>query len=161
MRLNRPFLLIALVALTTALPARAQSLQDPAWETLLENDRHDELESQARQRLKAEPGDPQATLALGFAVLVAARPASIDAAVPLAEACIARHPEAAECHYMLGNLLGVQALRGGMLKGMSLAGRIRELAERYATPLPKLIDEVEILAARVDEHLKKMGASWK
>jgi type I restriction enzyme M protein len=43
----------------------------------------------------------------------------------------------------------------------TLTGRIRELAERYATPLPKLSEEVETLAARVDEHLKKMGASWK
>ncbi|PWB47658.1 MAG: type I restriction-modification system subunit M, partial [Nitrosomonadales bacterium] len=35
----------------------------------------------------------------------------------------------------------------------ALTGRIRQLAERYATPLPKLADEVETLAARVDEHL--------
>jgi type I restriction enzyme M protein len=43
----------------------------------------------------------------------------------------------------------------------TLTGRIRELAERYATPLPKLTTEVETLAAQVDEHLKRMGASWK
>jgi type I restriction enzyme M protein len=43
----------------------------------------------------------------------------------------------------------------------TLTGRIRELAERYATPLPKLTDEVGRLAIRVDEHLEKMGASWK
>jgi type I restriction enzyme M protein len=43
----------------------------------------------------------------------------------------------------------------------TLTGRIRELAERYATPLPTLTDELAILAARVDEHLKNMGASWK
>ncbi|PKO44361.1 MAG: type I restriction endonuclease subunit M [Betaproteobacteria bacterium HGW-Betaproteobacteria-3] len=42
----------------------------------------------------------------------------------------------------------------------TLTGRIRELAERYATPLPKLTDEVATLAARVDEHLKRMGAVW-
>jgi len=42
----------------------------------------------------------------------------------------------------------------------TLTGRIRELAERYATPLSQLTDEVAILAARVDEHLKRMGASW-
>ena len=42
----------------------------------------------------------------------------------------------------------------------TLTGRIRQLAERYATPLPQLIDEVATLAARVDEHLKKMGAVW-
>jgi type I restriction enzyme M protein len=43
----------------------------------------------------------------------------------------------------------------------TLTGRIRELAERYATPLPQLTGEVATLAARVDEHLKKMGAVWK
>jgi type I restriction enzyme M protein len=43
----------------------------------------------------------------------------------------------------------------------TLTGRIRELAERYAMPLPKLIDEVAALAAGVDGHLAKMGAAWK
>jgi type I restriction enzyme M protein len=43
----------------------------------------------------------------------------------------------------------------------TLTSRIRELAERYATPLPILIDEVARLAARVDGHLEKMGAAWK
>jgi type I restriction enzyme M protein len=43
----------------------------------------------------------------------------------------------------------------------TLTGRIRELAERYATPLPQLKEEVATLAARVEGHLKKMGASWK
>jgi type I restriction enzyme M protein len=43
----------------------------------------------------------------------------------------------------------------------TLTGRIRQLAERYATPLPQLTDGVAALAARVDGHLKKMGAVWK
>jgi type I restriction enzyme M protein len=43
----------------------------------------------------------------------------------------------------------------------TLTGRIRQLAERYATPLPQLTDEVVMLANRVDGHLKKMGAVWK
>jgi type I restriction enzyme M protein len=43
----------------------------------------------------------------------------------------------------------------------TLSGRVRELAERYATPLPKLEDEVEALSAKVNGHLKKMGISWK
>jgi type I restriction enzyme M protein len=42
----------------------------------------------------------------------------------------------------------------------ALTGRIRQLAERYATPLPKLTEELRCLGARVDEHLKKMGAAW-
>ena len=43
----------------------------------------------------------------------------------------------------------------------TLTGRIRELAERYDTPLPQLTDEVATLAARVDGHLKNMGAERK
>lgn len=43
----------------------------------------------------------------------------------------------------------------------ALTGRIRQLAERYATPLPQLVDEVSTLSIRVDEHLKKMGFEWK
>ena len=43
----------------------------------------------------------------------------------------------------------------------ALTGRIRQLAERYATPLPRLAEEVETFATRVDEHLKKMGFVWQ
>jgi type I restriction enzyme M protein len=43
----------------------------------------------------------------------------------------------------------------------TLAGRIRELAERYATPLPQLSDELAVLDAKVRGHLTKMGAVWK
>jgi type I restriction enzyme M protein len=43
----------------------------------------------------------------------------------------------------------------------TLTGRIRQLAERYATPLPRLTEDVETCTARVEEHLKKMGAVWK
>lgn len=41
-----------------------------------------------------------------------------------------------------------------------LTGRIKQLAERYATPIPQLVGEVEALAGRVDSHLKKMGFVW-
>ena len=43
----------------------------------------------------------------------------------------------------------------------ALTGRIKQLAERYAMPIPQLAGEVETLAARVDEHLKKMGFVWQ
>ena len=42
----------------------------------------------------------------------------------------------------------------------ALTARIQQLAERYATPLPKLAAEVTSFTARVDEHLKRMGAVW-
>ena len=43
----------------------------------------------------------------------------------------------------------------------TLTERIRLLAERYATPLPQLAQEVSTLASRVDEHLRRMGAVWQ
>ena len=39
----------------------------------------------------------------------------------------------------------------------TLTARIRQLAERYATPLPGLESEVDKLASKVAGHLKKMG----
>jgi type I restriction enzyme M protein len=47
------------------------------------------------------------------------------------------------------------------LVSQKLTGRVRQLAERYATPLPQLRDEVDALGVRVEAHLKKMGAVWK
>ena len=39
----------------------------------------------------------------------------------------------------------------------TLTGRIRQLAERYATPLPLLTDEVDSPAKKVEKHLATMG----
>ena len=42
----------------------------------------------------------------------------------------------------------------------TLTGRVKQLAERYATPLPKLNAEVAALEAKVNAHLAKMGISY-
>ena len=39
-----------------------------------------------------------------------------------------------------------------------IAGRVKELEERYAKPLPELEREVEAFSERVERHLRKMGA---
>ncbi|PIY04511.1 MAG: type I restriction endonuclease subunit M, partial [Gallionellales bacterium CG_4_10_14_3_um_filter_54_96] len=39
----------------------------------------------------------------------------------------------------------------------ALTSRIKQLAERYAEPLPQLAKEVAALNARVEAHLKQMG----
>jgi type I restriction enzyme M protein len=43
----------------------------------------------------------------------------------------------------------------------ALTSRIKQLAERYASPLPQIVEEVNTLSVRVEAHLKKMGAVWK
>lgn len=49
-----------------------------------------------------------------------------------------------------------------MLESVSqrLTSRVKELAERYATPLSELNARVEELEGRVNDHLKRMGFSW-
>jgi type I restriction enzyme M protein len=42
-----------------------------------------------------------------------------------------------------------------------LTGRIKELAGRYAQPLPGMTQEVEALENKVKAHLKKMGYVWR
>lgn len=43
----------------------------------------------------------------------------------------------------------------------SLTRRVKELAERYETPLPQMANHVTELEARVSRHLEKMGFAWK
>ncbi len=41
-----------------------------------------------------------------------------------------------------------------------LANRVKTLEERYAEPLPQLVQEVEVLSSKVEEHLRRMGLEW-
>jgi type I restriction enzyme M protein len=43
----------------------------------------------------------------------------------------------------------------------SLTQRVKELAERYETPMPQMNSRVDDLEAKVNRHLEKMGFSWK
>ncbi|MCD6455173.1 MAG: hypothetical protein J7K81_00025, partial [Methanophagales archaeon] len=43
----------------------------------------------------------------------------------------------------------------------TLARRVKELAERYETPMPEIESEVSELEAKVNNHLKRMGFSWE
>ena len=43
----------------------------------------------------------------------------------------------------------------------TLTGRVKELEERYAQPLPDLSQEVEAFRAKVEAHLQKMGVDWE
>jgi type I restriction enzyme M protein len=42
----------------------------------------------------------------------------------------------------------------------ALTSRIRQLAERYATPLPQASIQVAALEQAVSRHLERMGFSW-
>lgn len=42
----------------------------------------------------------------------------------------------------------------------NLTRRLKELAERYETPLPQLQQQTEQLSSKVEQHLKALGFSW-
>lgn len=44
--------------------------------------------------------------------------------------------------------------------GQQLASRVKDLEERYAEPLPQISKSVDVLSAKVAEHLKAMGLEW-
>ncbi|HFG1780811.1 type I restriction-modification system subunit M [Vibrio cholerae] len=44
--------------------------------------------------------------------------------------------------------------------GQQLASRVKDLEERYAEPLPQISLSVDVLSAKVTEHLKAMGLEW-
>ncbi len=54
------------------------------------------------------------------------------------------------------------AIHGEMDRiSQGLTQRVKELAERYETPLPEISNRVAELEAKVNQHLHKMGFSWE
>ena len=41
-----------------------------------------------------------------------------------------------------------------------LTQRVKDLAERYETPMPQMLGRVAELEAKVNGHLEKMGFAW-
>jgi len=54
------------------------------------------------------------------------------------------------------------AIHGEMDRvSQQLTQRVKELAERYETPLPQMVSRVAEMEAKVNGHLERMGLSWK
>ena len=60
-------------------------------------------------------------------------------------------------------LAALQAAIHGEMNRVSqqLTRRVKELAERYETPLPQMVGRVAELEAKVNRHLETMGFLWK
>ena len=54
------------------------------------------------------------------------------------------------------------AIHGEMDRiSQALTQRVKELAERYETPMPQMVSQVAELETRVKRHLERMGFSWQ
>lgn len=118
-------------------------------------------------RLDKDAGEERAMLKSCLSLIEAA--ADADAAVKAAQAAldaavVAQYGKLTEDQIkallVRGKWLAqVRADVGAEVDRVSqaLAGRVKVLAERYATPLPKLAEDLNTLGTKVAVHLKRMG----
>lgn len=106
--------------------AWAQTIRDPALEALYTAGRTQDLHRTSAQRVQAQSDDAPAVLGLALAALELNEAGARRNAIAAAEACVARQPRAAACHYAWGVTLGVQAMYDGLLKAARSAGTVRE-----------------------------------
>jgi len=97
----------------------------------------------------------------------AAKKAQKDAIKKLHEQVFAKYPKLTEDEIKVLTVddkwfTSVKAGIDGEVQAVAqrLAGRVRELDERYAEPLPTLEQTTADLGSTVAEHLKKMGLAW-
>ena len=118
--------LATIAALVFSAPLCAQTVKDAPLAALLEAGHYAEAERAATARIAARPDDMDGYAALTLSVLNGNDIARREAALKPLEACAARLPQAAMCHYGVGSVLGAQALSQGMLKALGSVGRVRD-----------------------------------
>lgn len=125
--------------------AQAQVLKDPQWQAWLDADKSAELERAAQARLGVQPDDAQAAVALALIALDSGDAARLEAVTKPLQACVARQPPQAICHYALGSVQGMQAGSASMFKAMSLAGSSKENLQRAVELEPMLYEARQAL----------------
>ncbi len=118
-----PATLLALASLSTS--ASAQLFSEPALQALYAAERLPELEATAQRRLAARADDGQAVLALAMVGLASNDSAKREAAIHQAQACVQQAPQAAECQYALGTVLGIHAMAQGITKMAASVGTVK------------------------------------
>lgn len=129
------FLLLTLLLACTSLSAGAALFQDPLLQRLHEQGRDEDLLREARGRSGADAWVGQA-----LAQAVPNDAAALARAVQAADQCVLQHPQSAPCHVAQGVVLGVEALRGGWLRGLGLLGGIRGAFEKALALDPSLFE---------------------
>lgn len=97
----------------------------------------------------------------------AAKKAIKDAQAALDEAVFAKYPKLSEeeVQFLVVEDKWLDTLQSSIQAEIErvtqeMANRVKTLEERYTEPLPRLIDDVDTLSGKVDEHLRKMGLAW-
>jgi len=129
--------MICFIVAATATCAFGQS-QESDFRALLKDQKRVEAEALARDRLAKNDKDD---VALWFLARVVSDDAKKrDAAITLAERCVASLPQSARCHSALGTLYASAALSGGMSAIFTYASRIKEEFVKAVELDPKFFD---------------------
>ena len=139
----RPLVLLA--ALLSAGLAQAATFKDAALQQALDADHDEELLTLARARLKADANDAQGLAATALLGLQDGDSARLEAHAKALQQCVERQPREFVCHFVLGQVLGSQAMSGGMMKAMTLTGRIKESFQKALELEPQSFEAREAL----------------
>lgn len=108
--------------------AQAAIFKDARFDSLQDAGKYSDLEQLAQTRLKANPGEAEASAALSLALTFvdASDAKRLEAGARQAKLCIEQHPMLAACHLAAAENLGMQMLNSGMAKAMRSAGTLKE-----------------------------------
>jgi tetratricopeptide (TPR) repeat protein len=132
-----PFI-ASLICLLGVASTQAQVIEDAALSALIEADKFEQAIKAAQAKIVAQADDVDAYTALGIAASSGDVSLSVrEAALKQLEDCASRMPKAAQCHTGVGNVAGVIAMQGGMVKALRMAPKIKAsfLAALEADPL--------------------------
>lgn len=119
------FRLFPLALALCAGAAHAELFKDAQWQAWLDAGKTTELGRAAQARLKAQPEDDQAAVALAMAALDENDPARLEAALAPLQACTDKRPQAV-CSYALGRVYGQQAMTASVFKMPGLAAKTKD-----------------------------------
>ena len=129
-KLNYLIFLLLIFGAISIQTVNAQAVRDPALAALIEAEKLGDAFKAAQIKIAANPDDLDAYTALIFSVGPSqVNKDSSEAVLKLLEDCAGRL-NAAVCHWGVGNIAGLIAIEGGMIKGLRMAPKIRSSFEK-------------------------------
>jgi len=116
---------IACALLLTAMSG-LQSVNAHEYTALIDAKKYAEVETAVAAKLAIEPNNADALVGSIDLILLEGNIKRFDAAIKMAEQCIAHNPKHSECHESLGNVLGSKAEKGDMMDAVGSLGTIRD-----------------------------------
>ncbi|MGQ3052059.1 MAG: tetratricopeptide repeat protein [Roseateles sp.] len=119
--------------------SHADLLKDPQWQAWLDAGKTAELSRAAQARVKVQPDDDQAAVALAMTAVDDNDAARLEASLPALLACADKRPQAI-CSYALGRVYGQQAMTASVFKMPGLASKTKEQFLRAVEQDPQLFE---------------------